>query len=229
MKNLITTSCIVSALFMIQFLQAQTVDEIINKHIAAMGGKEKMMSLKTLKMTATAIGAQGGEFSYTFLKKHLIGVRIDFLGNKSWSIVTPKKGWSSVPGQVMPKEVLGDFLKFGQIQLDLQGPFLNYKEKGSKIELAGKEKINGLECYNLKITNKAGDIINYHVEMKTYRIIKKTFKTFFTIYADYKQNANGYWFAYTEFPSSGGKRTITKIETNITIDDKIFEVDDGVF
>ena len=37
------------------------------------------------------------------------------------------------------------------------------------------------------------------------------------------------WFAYTEIPGSGGKRTISKIETNIAVDNKIFEVDEGVF
>jgi len=211
------------------FAHAQTVDEIINKHIAAMGGKEKMMSLKTVKMTAKAIGLQGQEFSYTFLKKHLIGIRIDYLINKNWSIVTPKKGWSFGPGQTTPKETLGDNLKFGQIHLDMEGPFLNYKEKGSKIVLIGKEKINGAECYNLKVTNKSGDVFNYYVDSKTYLIAKKTFKTFSTTYADYKQNADGFWFAYTEIPSDGGKRTIYKIETNIVIDNKIFEVDEGVF
>ena len=228
MKNLIIAGYFISASLMIQTAHAQTVDEIINKHIIAMGGKEKMMSLKTVKMTGTYTGGQGANASYTFIKKHLTGGRIDNSVTKSWSVVTPKKGWNGV-GNTAPKETLGDILIFGQTHLDLQGPFLNYKEKGSKIELAGKEKINGTECYNLKVTNKTGDVFNYHVDSKTYRIAKKAFKTFFTTYADCKQNANGFWFAYTEIPSSGGKRTISKIETNIAVDNKIFEVDEGVF
>ncbi len=229
MKKIITSGIFATALTL--FTQAQTVDEIINKHIAAMGGKEKMISLKTVKMTGTATSSQGPEISYTFIKKHLTGLRIDNSANgaKSWSVVTLKNGWAQGPGQTSPQKMQEAGLRFALTHIDLQGPFLNYKEKGSKIELAGKEKINGTECYNLKVINKSGDVLNYFVDTKSYRIIKKTLKEGFTIYADYKQNADGFWFAYTELSRNGGKKTISKIETNISVDNKIFEVDEGVF
>lgn len=35
---------------MVQFVHAQTADEVVDKYIASLGGKEKLMSLKTVKM-----------------------------------------------------------------------------------------------------------------------------------------------------------------------------------
>jgi hypothetical protein len=44
----------------------------------------------------------------------------------------------------------------------------------------------------------------------------------------YKKDSDGCWFSYVdEFGPS--KVIFSKIETNITVDNKTFEVDDGVF
>ena len=40
---------------------AQTVDEVINKHIEAMGGAEKLKSLKSLYMEGVAVMQNGNE------------------------------------------------------------------------------------------------------------------------------------------------------------------------
>ena len=42
MKNLIIFGFFILALVFAQFAQAQTVDDVINKHISALGGKEKL-------------------------------------------------------------------------------------------------------------------------------------------------------------------------------------------
>ena len=128
MKKIVIAGIFITAFAL--FTNAQTADEIISKHIAAMGGKEKMMSLKTLKMTGIATDLNRTEIAYVFIKKHLIGGRIDNTvnGTKSWSVITSKKGWSAI-GNTAPTETLGDILIFGQTHLDLQGPFLNYNKR----------------------------------------------------------------------------------------------------
>lgn len=67
------------------------------------------------------------------------------------------KGWNFLPfqGQATPAELTADQVKASQSQLDIQGPLLNYKEKGSQVELAGQEKVDGKDAYKIKLTNKA--------------------------------------------------------------------------
>jgi len=44
----------------------------------------------------------------------------------------------------------------------------------------------------------------------------------FTIFSNYKQNADGYWFAYTN-TNNRGETNFDKIETNIKVDEVIFK------
>ena len=211
---------------------AQTVDEIVSKHIIAMSGKEKMMSLKTVIITGSFINAQGTPVSLVFTKKHLVGYRTDRIvdGKKGWSIVTPKNGWVLQPGQSDPKEMPKANYDVHLMEFDLQGPFINYKEKGTTIIKDGKDKVADTDCYKLKLTFKNGNHANYYIDTKTYRKVRRTFEEIGDlIYSNYKQNANGYWFAYTEKGNNGGIRNFSKIETNVAVNDKMFEADEGVF
>ena len=51
MKNLIIFGIFILLLVFVQFAQAQTqtVEDVINKYVEVLGGKEKLLSLKTVK------------------------------------------------------------------------------------------------------------------------------------------------------------------------------------
>ena len=221
------------ALVFAQFAQAQTVDDIINKYIAAMGGKEKMMSLTTVKFTGN-LNIQGADVSIITTKKHLVGSRADIsvMGSENYQIVTPAKGWVFMPvqGQTSPEEMPEDQFNFSVNLLDLQGTLINYKEKGTTIEMAAKETVDGTGCYKLKVIFKNGNHTDYYIDSKSNFIFRISTKgnmngeetDIATTYSNYKQNADGYWFAYTS-SNSRGETNYEKIETNIPVDDSIFK------
>ena len=233
MKNLIVFGIFILVLVFAQFAQAQTVDDVINKYIDAMGGKEKMMSLNTVKMSGS-FNVQGIDVAVTITKKHMIGTRADFSinGTENYQIVTADKGSVFMPiqGQAAPEPMSDDQLKMGQTQLDVQGSLFNYKEKGNDVVLAGKETIDGTECYKLNVTFKNGNKTNYYISSKDNRICKTSTKMTIngeeadveTTYSNYKQNAGGFWFAYTTV-STRGETNYDSIETNIAVDDSIFK------
>jgi len=223
----------VIALVMVQFAQAQSVDEVIDKYIAAMGGKDKLVALTSIRQTGS-FEVQGTQVNIVASRKQGVGYRLDIsvMGTENYQLITPTKGWVFMPvqGQSAPEEMSEDQFKSGQNQLDLQGPFVNYKEKGHSITLSGKETVDGTECYKLVVAFKNGSKTDYYIETKTNRVYKTSAKITvngeevdaFTIYNNYKQDANGYWFAYTTV-STRGETNYDKIESNIAIDDNIFK------
>ena len=233
MRNLIIFGLFVMAMIFVQFAQAQTVDEVLDKNIAAMGGREKLGSLKTVKMEGN-MSVQGFDLAITSTKSHMIGVRLDFdvNGTSNYQIINATKGSVFMPVQGMdaPQDMEPDQYKSTVTQMDLQGTFCNYKEKGTTIELQGKETVDGSEAYKLKVTLKNGIVATYYIDTKTNRVIKTTATMnvggqdmeVTTSYSDYKQNADGFWFAYTVV-TQRGTITYDKITTNMPVDESIYK------
>jgi len=232
MKMFKTLFIAVMALVTVQ-LSAQTVDEIVDKNVEAMGGKEKLASLKSLKMSGT-MNANGTDITINSSKLHQVGMRmdLDIMGTSNYQLINNKGGWAFFPvmGMTEPKEMDEVQFKSGFNQLDVQGSFFNYKEKGTTIELLGKETVDGSEAYKLKLNFKNGHTATFFIDTKTNRQVKSISKTVVngketeveTSYSDFKQNADGYWFPYT-ITSSQGAITFDKIETNVEIAESIFQ------
>ncbi|HEX2684879.1 MAG TPA: hypothetical protein VHL77_13130 [Ferruginibacter sp.] len=231
-KSLIFFACAISA---VQFVHAQTVDEIINKNIQAMGGREKMLSLKTVLMTGSFLTPGSTPVNILVTKKHLVGSRIDIEinGTKNYQLITPTHGWIFTPvqGDKEPRPLIEDQYKFSQVQLDLQWPFLDYSSKGIKVELAGKDTVDGSLCNKLKVVCPNGNVTVYSIDTKSNLIVKANTKMFqfgaledvITTYGDYRKNADGYWFAYT-FTNPRGTTKYENILTNVAVADDLFKL-----
>ncbi len=235
MKNLIIFGIFILLLVFVQFAQAQTqtVEDVINKYVEALGGKEKLLSLKTVKWQGN-MNIQGADVSITTTKLHMKGMRVDIavMGTDNYQIVTPEKGTVFMPVQQMtePTAMTDDQLKAGQNQLDVQGALFNYKEKGTAVELLGTEKVDGADNYKLKLTFKNGIVTTYFIGLKDGYLNKTVGKRNIngeemeieTTFSGYKQNADGYWFAYSN-TSIQGEMIYDKIETNVAVDESIFK------
>lgn len=214
-------------------VSAQTADEIVAKNIEAMGGTAKLATLNSVKMTGN-MSVQGQDVAITMTKLNNKGVRMDIevMGTSNYQVANTEKGSIFFPIQGMsdPKEMDAEQYKSIASQLDLQGALLNYKTKGNAVEYVGTEKVDGADAYKLKVTLKSGKVSNYFIDTKTNRVIKIASKSSVngeemeieTTFADYKQDANGFWFPYTT-TNMQGTINFDKIESNITIDEAIFK------
>jgi hypothetical protein len=236
MKNLMLLGLVIFGLVCAQFAQGQSIEDIINKHVGAMGGREKIITLSSAFMTGTftAMGTTS-PINITTTKKHMIGSRIDIDadGVNNYQVITPLNGWIFTPiqGDKEPRPLADDQVKALQVQLDMHGPFINHREKGIKIEMAGKDSVDGALCYKLKVTSPNTNVTVYFINSQSDLIVKTSTKMFQfgkledieTTYSDYKQNEDGYWFAYTNVGPRGATHH-EKITTNIAVDEKIFKV-----
>jgi len=57
-------------------------------------------------------------------------------------------------------------------EADLDGPLVDYKTKGTQIELVGKEDLDSKPVYRLKLTNKNGDVRSYLIDASTFLTAK---------------------------------------------------------
>jgi hypothetical protein len=157
-------------------MKAQTADEIIDKYIEAIGGKENWKKVNSIKMEGN-VEVQGLQIPYTMQAVNGKGFRTDgeFQGNSFIDIVTPDKGWSQNPmaGKATLQPLSADELKEKLDQLDIQGLFIDYKEKGSTAEFLGKDEEDGNEYYKIKLTTKNNNDITYFFDTKTYLVYKE--------------------------------------------------------
>lgn len=176
---------------------------------------------------------QGTDVSLILTKQHNAGARTDIevMGTSNYQIVTAAKGTVFMPVQGMtePQDMPAEQLKSGQAQLDLQSPFLNYKEKGNTVELDGTEKIGDELNYKLKVTFKNGVVTTFYIgsvnnlvnKTRASRTVNGETMDIETSLSGYKKNPDGYMFAYS-ISGPNGDINLDKIETNIKLEPSVF-------
>lgn len=232
MKKTILTA--LTAVFFSLSMFAQTTDEIIAKHIEAIGGKANWTKITTMRSEGT-IKSQGIEIKLVNTQVHKKATRSDItvMGMTGYTIITNTDGWMFMPfqGQTKPEPMTADDVKASQQQLDFHDEFLNYKEDGKVLEDLGKEDIDGTECFKLKLTNKNGEQNTYYIDPTDYMVIKMTNKSTTdgqetessTSFSNYKKLDEGIVVAMNISAQFGDFET-TKIEINPTIDEAVFKV-----
>jgi outer membrane lipoprotein-sorting protein len=236
MKMLKTT--LLFSLSAISFItsKAQTADEIVSKWTAAMGGKEKLASIQSVYLeNELDIMNNTAPAKIYILNGKGFKSETDFNGQTIIDCYTVNDGWSVNPlaGQPTATRMPEAQIKPGQLRLDAQGVLFNYDEKGSKIELAGKEDLNGIPVYKIILTTASGVKDVLHLDAKTFYILKETSVIaangqefeISTSYSDYRKTDNGYIMPYSNIltlPGVSATTTCKKIEVNKPIDPAVF-------
>lgn len=136
---------------------AQTADEILAKYFENTGGLEKWKALQGIKISAKV--NQGGleiPLEMVQLKDGRQMTTITFQGKEikqgvydgstlwATNFINMKAEKSDAEATENFKQDIGEF----------PDPFLNYKERGLKVELLGKETVDGSETFKIKLTKK---------------------------------------------------------------------------
>lgn len=225
-----------AAMLILGFLQihAQSLDEIIDKYYAAIGGKDKIKDLKTVVMEGN-ISVQGMEIPITIYQAHNAGTRLEISvsGMTGYVVTTPTEGWTYLPfnGMTAPEAMSPDQVKESADNLDLEGPLMNFAEKGHQVEYLGKEDFEGTECYKLKVVLKGGMEMTMFIDPETNYLIKQVVKTKsggqeneqVQTFSNFKATPEGLVFPYDMTGFGPGELSFTSIEVNKPIDDAKFK------
>jgi hypothetical protein len=229
---------------------AQTVDDIIAKSIQAKGGLAKLEAVHTIRMTANIVTANlaagDSRARFTQVLKRRGKVRLDwsFPGFTLTQAYDGENGWQirRSTGK-RPKEdrepMTARDLKRLQEQADIDGPLVDYKQKGNTVELIGKEMVEGRDAYNLKVTLNDGDVRNFYLDADSFLYIKSSGKAsvqgieveFENTLGDFKE-VQGVLFPFSiaeHTVTAAGqqarlKTTFEEIELNVPLDDSVFRM-----
>lgn len=224
-------SCLLGLLILfstIVFSQANA-DDVINKIIDAQGGKEKLLTIKTIKMTGNIeFSGQKIPFNLFAIDKTAYRTEFTFSGLTGYTIVTKDSGFNFSPfqGQTSPESMTAEDVKLAQNDLDQQGILINYQEKGYAVELLENEDVDGVDALQLKITITPNKTLYYFVDPSNYYVIRiKTVSVsngqqqrYSNDFYDFKKTSDGYTFPHTQ-----DNITFDKIEVNVPLDDKLFK------
>jgi outer membrane lipoprotein-sorting protein len=218
---------------------AQTVDEIIAKNLQAKGGLDRLKAVNTLRMTGSIALAPGVDapFVMEFKRPNQMRMDVTIRGETVTSAYDGNAGWTVNPamGITTPQPIPPDGLRQVEAQADFDGPFVDPAAKGHKIELLGKQVIDGTDAYGLKVTFKSGDVRYYYLSAARFLEIRiegqaspggMPMTTESTV-GDYRDE-NGILMPHVMESGVKGnpqrqKMVVQKVEMNVPIDDARFK------
>src|SRR5437763_2381271 len=159
-----------------------TLDQIVQKHLDALGGLDKLKAITTLSATGKAT-MQGGQMEAPMLMqmKRPASMRMELTvqGKKMVQAFDGTTAWMINPmlGSDAPQKASDSDTQEMKDSADIDFSSLaSYKEKGSTVELIGTEDVEGTPAYKLKVTKKGGRIEYQYLDAKTFLPIKTTTK-----------------------------------------------------
>jgi hypothetical protein len=221
---------------------AQTADEIVAKTLQARGGADKLKAIKSLRLTGSIV-TEGESLGFVQIQKRPNKLRrdISIQGVILSRGFDGQRGWEKAPAQgsneSMVNVLQGQELEDLRSEADFDGILMDYKQKGYKIELSGKEPVVGKDAYRLKVTLKDGAVRNIFIDAASFLEVKVAGTTqrdgasadFELLLSDYRK-VQGIMFPFSfENRLTGGgpgnqKLALEKVEFNSIIEDSDFAV-----
>jgi len=231
---------------------AQTLDEIIARNLQAKGGLDVLKATNTVKMVGR-FKTQGVEMPMTTFAKRPNLVRREAevtpppmpgataAPSGKQKMVTASDGnnvWvmmGTSPAQEVPA-AQAEGMKHDAAEFD--SIFVDYKERGHRLELVGKEIKDGKPQYHLKVTRRDGPVQHYYLDGDTgleSKIITDVNQngmklTVETELSDYRRIDGRMVPFRTKQSSNGqlvGEMSLESIEFNLPLDDTLFRFPSG--
>ena len=221
---------------------AQTADEVIEKYLTAIGGREALAKLTSRTTTGTiTLSTPGGDVSgpveiYNQApNKSRTLIRLD-LSSFGAGQMTFDQRFNGTSGYVIDtlqgnRDIAGNQLE-NMKNTSFPTPFLNYKELGATAELGGKEKVGERDAYVLIFTPRSGSVARQFIDTESYLPIKTVIKIELpqvgeveqtTEFSDYRP-VDGIKVSFSVRATSAVQTStvaITKVEHNTKIDDTL--------
>jgi hypothetical protein len=221
-------------------LAAQTVDEIVARHIEARGGQNRLKALQTIKITRT-VATPFSNIRVIIYRKRPQLFRVEQGPTDAGAALLPRgvnsnTAWDTIQGKIVTRSE-AEATETRELDADFDGLLVDWKEKGHTVTLDGKQSLPWGEAYTLQVRTKGGAERVIYLDAKTYLerrqtgILKLPGGRQFDVVIDFDnyKEINGVKFPFDITEDRTGKEpslsyvTYTeKIEVNVPMDDAMF-------
>ncbi len=215
-----------------------TVDEIVGRYVTARGGMQKLRDLRTLRQEGRVSAGAGRDGLVTREIKRPGKIRFEFTVQGVTSVFASdgQRGWKVSPleGEMSPQPLPDEVLIDAREQADIDGPLVDWKSKGSQIELVGREAVGGHDAYKLKLTLKSGGVLTAYVDVKSASLVRTEATRqvrgkrirIETTFGDYRKTAGILFPHLVEVRAAGRPQVlrivVDKVEVNPALSDARF-------
>jgi len=221
---------------------SQTADEIVEKYLAAIGGRAALTKITSrvvrgsIVLTSPVGDLAGTVEMYSKApnkNRTLVVVDVPGIGQ-----VVDDQRFDGTAGYVTNslvgnREVMGDALAAVRNSV-FPSPFLNYKESGATLTLAGVEKVGGKDSYVIRAVPKTGPAVRVFFDQESFMLVK----TVTTVnapqaggdveqvveFSDFKE-VDGIKVSHTTKTTTPGQTivaTVKDVKHNVAIEDSTF-------
>lgn len=219
---------------------AQTLDEVLAKHAAARGGLEKWRAVNSLTVTGTMVAfSKPGPFVAEWRRPDLFRVEQAMLGQTITYAHNGTATWWIHPllGVQQPAAVPESEAALVRHAVEFQSPLIDAAAQGNKVELLGKEELDGQPALKLKVTRKDGAEETWYLDASTHLEMARfdrtldlpTAKDRWTYYSDFR-TVDGLVIPHRqdqEFFIRHLSLTVEKVRVNPEIDSGRFKMEAG--
>lgn len=160
-------------------LWAQSAEEIAAKSVEAMGGAAQFDAVKSVRMRGRMGLKPETATPFNMLAKRPNRFRMEFTVGPDHvtQAYDGMIGWQSVMGEHKsgPTTLAGVVLAHltDQASNVIGGPLVDRVERRNKLETAGREVVNGVNCYKLKVTFGTGDTMILFIDPGNFRVVQE--------------------------------------------------------
>jgi len=191
------------------------VDEVVASNLAARGGVERLRALQSIRETGTVTGSGGrvARVVREVKRPGMFRLEFHFQGTTSVFAHDGDTGWQVAPlqGQLEPQAVAAEVDAAGGVdQRDLEGPLVDWREKGHVVELVGRETLPGGEAFKLKVTLAGGAVRYDYVDVTTRQVVRSDVTRIVRGHSVVLENT------FSDFRDVGGLVFPHLVETHVT-------------
>ncbi len=226
--------------------RTQSADEVVEKYLAALGGRPALAKLTSRKGVGTVtIGTPNGDLPGTIetyskapnKSRALLTLDLSAFGASEMMTLDQRfdgtTGWALSPMQG-DQQITGNQLE-NMKNNSFPSPLLTYKETGTKVELLPQETVGGKTYIVLQIAPKTGSASKAYINPATYLIERMVAKVTVPDAGEVEQTSelsdyrvvDGVQVPFVVFNSSplqSVRITLKTVEHNIALDDAMFSV-----